>query len=333
MLIVSVSLLFGCGGSDDDANDGAANPMQLIPSQSNMIAYIDLAQILDEMDVEGLYEEVPKETDAPGTFEEALDMLGIEELEDAYLFGDISEMMASSEILEGPSGYFGLIVIGSFNQEQLIDAIETQSEEELISSDYKGYTIHAASSGEMALAILNSETLLLGTEECAKDVIDVKEGSQSSVKGEILKTYNDLGSGMVKLAMVMPDDLLDTMNEGMSEDSGMGINPFAIFEDMETVGLVVDKKGDSLPIDVRICFSNKESAENTKGMLAMVMGMMDFDDMEVPEEDKAVVDILKGMEIELDGSCIEIGLEITSEMIEDLAGSFEEGFMEGFGEF
>ncbi len=235
MLVLSVSLLFGCGGSDDSAGDDAASPIDLIPSQSNMIAYIDLAQILDEMDVEGLYEEVPKETDAPGTFEEALDMLGIEELEDAYLFGDISEMMASSEILEGPSGYFGLIVIGSFNQEQLIDAIETQSEEELISSDYKGYTIHAASSGEMALAILDSETIVIGTEESAKDVIDVKEGSQSSVKGEILKTYNDLGSGMVKLAMVMPDDLLDTMNEGMSEDSGMGINPFAIFEDMETV--------------------------------------------------------------------------------------------------
>jgi len=68
-------------------------------------------------------------------------------------------------------------------------------------------------------------------------------------------------------------------------------------------------------------------------MLAFVMEMMDFEEMDIPEESEAVVDILQSMEMELDGSCITIGLEITTEIIEDMAGSFEEGFMEGFDGF
>ncbi len=335
MAAVIVSLLLGCGGGGDDGvkDDGNGAPMSLLPGKSNMMGYIDLAWIMDEMDIEGFYESVPKEPGDPQSFSEVLDILGIEELEEAYMFGDMSDITASSELLETEAGYLGLIAVGQFNQEQLIDALEIQAEEELVSDDYKGHTIYYDSSDEMALAFLSSETLVLGTPESVEDVIDVKEGDRSPIKGEVVDTYNDLGSGMVKMAMVIPEDAMEAMTEEDSEGFEMGLNLFSLFEDMETVGLVVDRSDDSLPIDVRICFSNKDSAENMKGMLALLIGMMDMEGMEMEEEDEAFLEIIEGMDVKLDGSCVEIGLEITSDIIEDMAESFEEGFMEGFEGF
>jgi len=335
MATVIVSLLLGCGGGDGDGveNDSNGDPMSLLPGESNMMGYIDLAWIMDEMDIEGFYESVPKEPGDPQSFSEILDILGIEELEEAYMFGDMSDMTASTELLETEAGYLGLIVVGQFNQEQLIDALETQAEGELVSDDYKGHTIYSDTSDEMALAFLSSETLVLGTPESVEDVIDVKEGDRSPIKGEVVNTYNDLGSGMVKMAMVMPEDAMEEMVQGGTEGFDMGLNLFSLFEDMETVGLVIDKSGDSLPIDARICFSNKESAENMKGMLALIIGMMDMEGMEMEEGDEAFFEVIEGMDVKLDGKCVKIGMEITSDIIEDMAESFEEGFMEGFEGF
>ncbi|GEM_PF-1221324 len=332
VVILFVSLLFGCGG-DDDANDGSFTPIKLVPQQANIMAFADLARIFDEIDIAGFYEEFPKEPDDPQTFNEALDMLGIEELDKAVLFGDISDLAGSDDLMGGDAGYFGFILMGAFNENQLIDTIESESEAEITTTDYKGYTIYTDDSEDMSIAFLGESIMVISTAEPVRDVIEIREGDQSAVKGEILRTYNDLGSGLFKLAMIMPEELLESMEEDMDGDDAMGINPMAIVEDLKTVGLVVDKRGDSVPIDVRICFADEEAAENMKGMLAFMMGMMDFDEMDVPEEGEAVTDLLKGLEIDLDGSCIEIGLGITSEMIEDMAESFTESFEDfGFGD-
>ena len=45
-----------------------------------------------------------------------------------------------------------------------------------------------------------------------------------------------------------------------------------------------------------------------------------------------MLDVLKGMELDRDGSCVEMGLTITTQMIEDMAESFTESFEDfGFG--
>ncbi|MFO8101962.1 MAG: hypothetical protein R6U37_07355 [Dehalococcoidia bacterium] len=328
LVVLIAALTFGCG--DEDGEDGSFTPIELVPQQSNMLAYVDLSRILDEVDVAGFYERIPKEPDAPATFEKALDMLGIEELDEAILFGDISSFTEAANLMGDSSGYIGFIVTGIFNEEQLIDTIESKSEAGITTTDYKGYTIYSDDSQDMHISFPGENTMVMSTKEPIRDIIDVREGNQSGVKGDILQSYNELGSGLFKVAIVIPKELMGKMTEEMNQDNEMGINPVAFFEGMESIGLMVDKEGDSVPIDARICFTAEEEAENMKGMLAFVMGMMDFDEMEVPEEGGAVMGLLEGMEVGLDGSCVEIGLEITSEMIEDMAESFQEGF-DGFG--
>ncbi len=329
LIILSVLLIIGC---DDDESNEPAGPISLVPQSANLMAYVDLPRILDELDMEGIIEEIPKEEDDPQTLQEALDLLGMDEIGEAVIFGDVSDMAGSTEdISELSEGYFGLIIMGTFNEEQLIDTIEAQNENEMTTTTHKGYTIYTDPEEEVTLTFLDTEAAVLGTPKAVKDVIEIREGDQSAIEGGVLDTYNDLGTGIIKLAMTMPDELRDEMNEEMGEDDMMGLDPLSFIKDLETIGLVVDIKGDSIPIDGRICFANAEAAENMKGMLGFMLAMFSFEDMEVAEEDKAAMELLETLDLDLDGTCIVISLEATSDILEDLAGSMEDDFMDDLG--
>lgn len=335
ILAMVVAGIAGCGGSDSEGDEQKSmNLMDQIPGQTNMLLYVDLERMMDEVDVDGLYAQMPKEPEDPQTFDDAMDMLGIDELGEVIIFGDTAELAQSEDLFEeAGTQYLGIMVSGAFNQEQMIDAIETQTEMEMESSAYQGYTLYTDSEDEMSMAMLDDQSMILGSIAAVKDVILVREGDKSGVKGQVKSTYDDLGPGMVKLALVVPEEALESMEEEMNDEETMGINPFSMFEDITTIGLVADMEGDSMPIDARICFATEESAENMKGMLALLMGMMDTEGMDMMDPmEQAMLDMLSAMDVGVDGSCVLIGLQITPEMLEELAGSFEEGFLEGLGE-
>jgi len=151
---------------------------------------------------------------------------------------------------------------------------------------------------------------VMGTSGPVKDVIDVKEGDESSVKGEVLDIYNDLGTATFKLAMLIPEGLAEEFAEEDMDEGGIMSMDISEFEDIETVAVTVDKLEASVAIESQICFASQDSAQGLKELitgLAMLFGLED-------------------LELSVNGSCVDIGIEITSAMIEDMM----EGMLEDF---
>ena len=161
LVILLTAFVFGC--DDESEEEGPLTPIQLVPQQSNILAHADVATILDEVDVAGFYQKIPKKAQDPQTFEGALDMLGIEKLDEAILFGNISSLAGTGNLMGDSSGCIGFIVKGVFNEEQLIDTIESKSEAEITTADYKGYTLYTDDSRDLHISFLDENTMVMST--------------------------------------------------------------------------------------------------------------------------------------------------------------------------
>lgn len=340
LILLLTSLVISCDSDEKEEEkpitDGSINPVGLVPGNATILAGLDIAAILDDDDVNRLYESLAaKSEDMPRTIEDALNELGVD-LEEAILFGDLNQMPDISGLAESMDpeemfqttedlGYFAIILKGDFDQEDLVSRVS--EEEETVTSSYKGSTVYSDESGEISFSFLGEDGLVLGASQPVRDVIAVMTGDKSAIKGEILTAYNDLGEVMVRLAMVIPDDLLTEAFELDSEEMGLtALNP--LFEDLEIITMSVDKRGALIPVSVRLCFSEEETAENVKGMLGFMLGMMNLEDMEIPEEEAEMGDLLmellESLDVNLDGSCVDISLQITVPMIEEMIDSIME---------
>ncbi|MBT4511447.1 MAG: hypothetical protein HOC20_04460 [Chloroflexi bacterium] len=324
ILVLLTSFLLACSSDSDEdtpsAKESSSNPIGLVPQKANLLGYLNAAQLLDDEDIINMYNESDKEPGDPETIEDALDMIGAEGFGAVVLFADLSDMSDLDSIPDIPDdgsipdlgeldGYMGIIVEGSFDKDKLIAGIEAETEEEITTSTHNNHTIYADSEGS-AIAFLSDDMFVMGTIDPVKDVIDVKEGDESSVNGEVLDIYDDLGTALFKLAMLIPEGLAEEFaEEDMGADGIMSMD-MSEFEDIETVALTVDKQDDSVAIEAQICFASQDSAQALKEIitdLAMLFGLED-------------------LELSVNGSCVLIGIEITSAMIEDTM----EGMLEGF---
>ena len=311
-LLISLAVV-GCGGDEE-----ITAPIKLVPQNANMLGRIDLARIMADEDIANFYDTMDKEPDMPQTFDEAMDMLG-GDFEELVLFGDISEDT-------GVEDYGGAIVKGTFEASDLIAAIEQLADEEFTTTSYKGYDIYVDSAGEMQIAFLGSDLLVVGSMDAVEDVILVKEGELSAVKGGVLDAYNDLGGVLFKLAMVVPPELAE---EGFEESPGE-LPGMDAFGDVETLEISLDKVGELISLDLQLCFADSESAEEAKGMIDFIMAMAGMATME--EEGEELAELLEKIEVTLTDSCLDIDFEITLTEIEGLMETFEDS-EDGFLEF
>ena len=208
----------------------------------------------------------------------------------------------------------------------MIAAIEQLADEEFTTTSYKGYDIYVDSAGEMQIAFLGSDLLVAGSMDAVEDVILVKEGEISAVRGGVLDAYNDLGGVLFKLAMVVPPELAE---EGFEESPGE-LPGMDAFGDVETLGISLDKVGELISLDLQLCFADSESAEEAKGMIDFIMAMAGMATME--EEGEELAELLEKIEVTLTDSCLDIDFEITLTEIEGLMETFEES-EDGFLEF
>ena len=104
IVVIFVLLLVGCNGTAE-----TTTPIELVPQSADMVGKINIGQILGDNDLAGLYESMPKDSDTPQTFDEAIDMViteaGIDltDFDEALIFGDTSSHT-------GNTSYFGAIV-------------------------------------------------------------------------------------------------------------------------------------------------------------------------------------------------------------------------------
>jgi len=315
VLLLVVSPLVGCSSS----SGGVTNPIGLVPKQANMVGQADLSKILQDKDLTGIYDKVPKNASYPQTFDAALTQLkdqyniDLNSFQEGIFFVDVS---GSTD----QGNYSGVIVEGTFNKSDLIAAIQSEAGVQLSTLKYKDYEIYTDEFEETAIAFLSNTTFVIGAMQPVKDVIDVKKGDAKALGGEVLDTYNKLGDALIKVAVAVPPGMAEG-NLGQSASQVLG--NLSAFDKVKTVGMTVSKNEDSVALNVKLCCADSDSAQSIEdsingliGFMGLIMSMSGDQ-----EQNQALDTLLNKVEVSRSDSCVNVSLSMTVAEIEDLIQS------------
>ncbi len=298
---VTLAVLAGCGGGGGPS----FRPIELVPQDANFIADVQVQRIINDKDFQDAYNKSQKSGDEPATWDDALAKVTAEtgvdlrQFTDAMIFGDLSRA----------SDYFCGIAAGTFDETQFIANVKAKSENDFTTSDYKGYTIYTEEGDSATLAFLGKTTLLLGTLQAVKDSIDVSKGDRNRLKGQLLDTYNGLGSGMIKAAAQIPESARRSLlDDSGQNEMGFSLKPFA---DTDALGMSIDKTGTTESFRIEAHFVSAASARDAKdavaGLISLVKGMA---------QDQATKDILGKIEVVVTGSTLKVNFSASLSDIE-----------------
>jgi len=315
VLLLVVSPLIGCSNS----NVGVTNPIGLVPKNANVVGHVDLSKILQDKDLTGIYDKVPKDSSYPQTFDDALDKLkeeyniDLKSFQEGVFFGDIS---GSKE--EG--NYSGVIVKGAFNKSDLITAIQSAAGMELSTIKYKDYEIYTDESEETAIAFLSDNMLVMGAMQPVKDVIDVKKGDGAALSGTVLDTYNKLGDALIKVAVAVPSGVVEGQ---LGESASQVLGDLSAFDKVKSVGMTLSKNNESVALDVKLCCADSDSAQSIEqsinGLITLVKFLMAMS--EDQQQNQALDTLLNKVEVGRSDSCVNITITATLAEIEGLIQS------------
>ena len=315
VLLGSILVLTACGEGKEK------EPQKLVPAGSTLIASIQLSEILEDEDLAALFGRIPKGgEDDPQTLDQLLDKatkeigLDLRDFSQIVVFGDISRIEER----------FGLIARGIFEEDKLVEAITKANDWSLTATEYKDHQIHlneegrAGSGGLEALSFLGSDSLVLGTLEGVKSVIDVREGEKDRVSGDVHDAFTDLGDGLVRLAVEIPPEAVEDFElpfGGLPLDAG-------VLRDIKVVGILADKDGQNITLEARADFSDASSASNfgdvVDGLLKLLGGLA---------SDEETKKVLKDVRISVDGTRLRVVSEISLTQLEELVLGTQNGFL------
>ena len=315
VLLLVVSPLIGCSNS----NGGATNPIGLVPKNANVVGHVELSKILQDNDLTGIYDKVPKDSSYPQTFDDALDKLkeeyniDLKSFQEGVFFGDIS---GSTE----QGNYAGVIVKGAFNKSDLITAIQSAAGMELSTINYKDYEIYTDESEETAIAFLSDNMLVMGAMQPVKDVIDVKKGDGSALSGTVLDTYNKLGDALIKVAVAVPPGVAEGQ---LGESASQILGDLSAFDKVKSVGMTLSKNNESVALDVKLCCADSDSAQSIEQSINGLIIFAEFltSMSENQQQNQALDTFLDKVEISRSDSCVNINITATLTEIEDLIQS------------
>jgi hypothetical protein len=314
MLILMLVMIPGCATPE-------LNIIELVPENANLLASIQVGQMVNDQALRGAYEGIEKDPDMPPKVEEALDEvlektgIDLREVSQAVVFADITDMEAM-DVEE----YLGILVEGNFDEELIINKIEENGEMDFTVSDYNDYKIYIDQEEGFTITFLSEKILLAGSKQAVYDAIDVNNGDKKKVSGILLDTFNRFGDVMIKLAIGIPEG----ERKAMAEEPATGEIPisFEAFSDMETVGFALSKSIDTVTIQLDCHFSNAESATNARdtidGAITLFKGMSP--DAQV---NPLLKPLLSKIEVGIEGSWVTIELSMNLAEIEGMAETFQ----------
>jgi hypothetical protein len=310
-LVLVLAAVAGCQASEPEPELIA---IELVPEGANLIANIQMSQIIDDRELRGAYDRTEKEPEQPRTAEEALNQfveetgLDLRDFSEVIMFADVATLEQAD--------YLGFIVEGTFDEQQFIDSLEKEAGEEFTTSNYKDYKLYVDKAGESGVAFLSDRMLLLGTSKAVKDAIDVSKGVRNQVSGTILDTYNQLGDALIKFAVELPEEA----REALTEEPVPGDVPISLesFADIDILGLALNKEADTVTIQIKTHFLSTDSAEDTGDMLsgALILFRGTLQDPEIKE-------LLGKIEVTVTDTWVTIAFEITLSDMEQLAETFQ----------
>lgn len=311
--IMLLGLAAACGG--DNGGDSGS----LFPQRANIVGSVATGEALDAIDLDLIQLIEMLSSGSEGDAEGIAEFFGIDQFRPGGLFGDISQADIFGEITDGDDvDYFGILVMGSFDETALIAALASAFRSDLVIRDYQGNDVYSSASDAEAfeLSILDDSTFVLGSRGAVNDVINIKAGDADPASGPLMDTLNDLGGDLFRFAFEVPQEF--SGQAGLGSIPQLGDLPISLdfISALDIVGLGGALKDGSLELTVAMDFTGEDAAESLEGFISGIVtlasGFL---------TDPSTVGLLAGLEIDRDGSLLTIKIGIPLEDIPDIFGN------------
>ena len=311
MALATILLSSACGSA------GETEPLKLVPEGATLITEIEVAEILDKVDLDSLVDALPDEEDVPQTIDEVFDLvitatgIDLRKVSRAIFFGD----------QQREDDYFGLIVRGFFDEEGMVAAIQQAEGGSLSTESYKSRDLHIPQddTDSFAFTLLDQETLLLGSPDAVRHVIDVQEGDLNRAEGNVNAALNDLPRGLIRMVLAVPPGAFQNWTgvlEGfLVRQEIFGELPISLepFNKLEMFGFALGQDGDTLKIQVRLDFADHGSASTVGEFLD---GILKVAGSLIPEN--LLVAFLDRVQVDHSGNTLTLRLDIVTEELKEL---------------
>jgi len=211
----TVGCLAGCTGGGDDNGDrtptttagkkGGERPSELdvVPEGATMVAHVDVTTLLDspvgESAIESALASVAAQqpTDGgPESYEEVLDTVETE-------WGlDPRGCSSVTAFVVGRAGEIGFVAEANYDESEVVDTLETRGG--ISEETYEDTTVYI-DSNDSALGVLGDGRYVVGQTDTVKSVVDVTNGDEDAVSGEIVTAYKHAPAGPLRFGTIVPD--------------------------------------------------------------------------------------------------------------------------------
>ncbi|MDD5038081.1 MAG: hypothetical protein PHN78_02030 [Dehalococcoidales bacterium] len=301
-LILVLVMAAGCDSLESPS-------LKLIPQNANLIAQVQLSKILNDKDLIDAYDRANKTSEHSQTTEEMLNTLmdetglDLRDFSQVTLFANVTNV----EVID----YLGLIVEGTFDENQFIDNMESKTGRKFTNSDYKGSKLYTDEEEEFSIVFLSNRMFLIGSVKAIKDTIDVQKGDREQISGAILDAYNRLGNTLVRVAMKFPEDARKAITE--TPVPGGDLISRQVFTDLDILGFAFDKKTDNITIHIDSYFFSSDAAKDAREALSGAI-LLSKVMLITPE----IKDLLGKIELDITESLVTIDLKTSLSKIEKL---------------
>jgi hypothetical protein len=299
---------------------GSSGALDAIPENADALMYANIDVIREDSGVETLtnaYLDRRSESDyyeGPEDFDEVL-----AEFEDESEIDPtkLHEITAFSEFggsdYETFEEYGAAIIDADLTAENIKDSLENADNIDFEEAEHSGSVVYEPEEeGGPWVGALPSDQIVVGTEDAVHDAIDVKNGDEDPLEGELKEAYTSTREAPFRFATNMPDP---DDSGSVPENSGSGDDSidFSPLEDVNTVAGTVYRDGDIRGLEVTMNAEDESAAED---LTEMLNGVRDRLDEEI--EDGDAEDILADITIEQSGSSVTTSLEKTIAELEEL---------------
>ena len=312
LYIISLSifllLITACGEKTKAPEQAAVSmdsALKILPMDSKAVFYVDLKKVM-------ALESVDKALKSDKNYQEMQEFInktGINPKEDIhYIIGALTSMESDNQK--------GVIVANlNYNKESMINLIKEESEEEILESEYSGFTIYTTEESEEmgSFCFLDETNVLIGDDSGIQAVIDiVKNNAENVLKNEemsamLQQTNKD---ALVWGAFLIP-------SEAVSEATST--NPMlANLDSVKAASMFFDFKNQNYIAEIKLMSAdpdkNKQVAELLNGLKAFgAMGAA---------ENPAIGDLMNKIDITAGDEFVKIYANIPEDLINQLKTSF-----------
>jgi len=292
VLFLVLPLIASCTGTNNSAE-------LLIPRTANTVVEVQVGQIIGDTAFQVAYTEMtqnnpswPQTVDAAETQllqKTGLDITGVST---AVYFADIESTGATQDT------YHGVIAFGSFNESASIAKIKQQTQQNLTTTVYQGYTVYTETQNQSCLVFLSNSRFVFGSLKAVQDVIDVSKGTQPALSGSVIDTLNREGSGLIIGASTDSAALLNHLGNDADQSSFLSLQSL---QNVDNIGFVINQPGLNLSFRLDANFTDAfsvQNAENTvNGVISLAKGS---------NQDSDIKTVLNNVQVSANGSWLSI---------------------------